>query len=118
MSLSNATTRIHQSNCWVSRAAWPHAARAQQLKEAGYVDGQNVAIEFRWANDQYDRLPALADELIRRPVSVIAANSPANLLAKAATNTIPIVFITGGDPVMLGLVANLDRPGSRIVPGD
>ena len=64
------------------------------LEEGGYVNGQNVAIEYRWANDQYDRLAALADDLVRQRVSVIVANTPANLVAKAATSTIPIVFTT------------------------
>jgi putative ABC transport system substrate-binding protein len=125
-----------------SAAAWPVVARAQQravpvigvlitgtandtknylvaffqgLKETGYVEGQNVAVEYRYAENQYDRLPAFAADLVRRPVAVIVAGTEVSALAaKAATATIPIVFAAGGDPIALGLAASLNRPGGNV----
>jgi ABC-type uncharacterized transport system substrate-binding protein len=84
------------------------------LQEVGYADGTSVRIEFRWAEGEYGRLPTMAAELVAARVSLIVANTPAHLAAKAATSTIPIVFTTSGDPVRIGLVASLNRPGGNV----
>jgi putative ABC transport system substrate-binding protein len=86
----------------------------QGLKEAGFVEGQNVAIEYRSAENDRDKLTALVSDFTRRPVAVIVGDNPSALAAKAATTTVPIVFATGGDPVTDGLVASLNRPGGNV----
>jgi putative ABC transport system substrate-binding protein len=91
-----------------------HTAVLRGLKEAGFVEGQNFLIEYRWSDDHSDRLPSLASELVKLPVDVIVANQPAAQAAKAVTSVVPIVFVTGADPVRAGLVASINRPGGNV----
>jgi putative tryptophan/tyrosine transport system substrate-binding protein len=99
-------------------SAWEYAyvvaAFRQGLKETGYIEGQNLAAEYRWAEAHYERLPTLAAELVTRGVTVIAANGPAAVAAKAVTASVPIVFLTAADPVATGLVASLNHPGGNL----
>ena len=91
------------------------AAFVQGLKDTGFIEGKNISIEWRWAEGQYNRLPSLAGELVSRGVAVIVVwDAPASFAAKAATKTIPIVFVTGADPVKTGLVDSLSRPGGNL----
>jgi ABC-type uncharacterized transport system substrate-binding protein len=99
---------------WPDLDAYLVRAFRQGLSEIGYVEGQNVAIEYRWANGKYDRMPTMAVELVRHQVAVIVADTPGVMAAKAATTKIPIVFAVAGDPVTAGLVASMNRPGGNL----